>query len=291
MKVLLTTALLLLSQTAVAQETTIRFLHINDLHAHLTPHADRVVDINGVTTIEERGGIARLATLLKQQRTENPNNIVMNIGDTFHGGAEALFSLGNAIVEPVNALNIDIGVAGNWDFAYSPGVSRMRFGPLDIFGLIPGSDNFKIGYPGGYMDEPFPILRPNYTSLGANVRDIFVPWNFMPATKIIDVNGVKVGFIGLTSDIVEDMHVFMALGFSFTKGEDNYRQLVNKNAADLRARGADVVVVMSELGIHKDNKQNKLLNLRYRGHYAHKPLAVIQIQHSFLSDNINGKFK
>jgi len=74
--------------------------------------ADRVIDSNGVSTIEERGGIARLATLLNQQCTENPNNIVMNIG-----------------------------VAGYWDFAYSPDISRMRFSPLDIFGLIPESDN------------------------------------------------------------------------------------------------------------------------------------------------------
>jgi len=291
------------SSSTIAANKTVRLLQINDLHAHLTPHADRVVD-NGVTTIEERGGIARLATLLKQQRAENPDNIVMNIGDTFHGGAEALFSMGNAIVEPVNALNIDIGVAGNWDFAYSPGVSRMRFGPIDIFGLLqqpdlpsdqfnfalPDNDllasndleifedshpdafkigypeeasnteGFKIEYPGGYLDEPFPILRPNYTNLGANVTDIFVPfWDFMPATEMIDVNGVKVGFIGLTSDIVEDMHVFMALGFSFTKGEDNYRQLINQHASTLRTQGADIVVVMSELGIHKDNKLAQII--------------------------------
>ncbi len=293
-------ALSLSSQMALAKETTVRLLHINDLHAHLTPHADRVVDENGVSTIEERGGFARLATLLKQQRAENPNNIVMNVGDTFHGGAEALFSMGNAIIEPVNALDIDIGVAGNWDFAYSPGVTRMRFGPIDIFGLLPEPgkfgfttptrfasptsnsallndahpDAFKIGYPetttseglginsaGGYLDEPFPILRPNYTNLGANVRDIFIPWEFMPATKTIDVNGVKVGFIGLTSDIIEDMHVFMALGFKFTKGEDDYRQLINLHAAQLRSDGADIVVVMSELGIHKDYKLAQIIEV------------------------------
>jgi len=36
---------------------------------------------------------------------------------------------------------MNIGVAGYWDFAYSPDISRMRFSPLDIFGLIPESDN------------------------------------------------------------------------------------------------------------------------------------------------------
>ncbi|RKZ56870.1 MAG: hypothetical protein DRQ44_16345, partial [Gammaproteobacteria bacterium] len=246
-------ALAVTSNTAFAAEKTIRFLHINDLHAHLMPHADRVAGDNGSTVIEERGGIARLATLLKQQRTENPDNVVMNIGDTFHGGAEAMFSLGNAIVEPVNALNIDVGVAGNWDFAFSPGLTRLRFGPIDLFSYIP-EEALKIGFPGNYLADPIPILRPNYPNLGANVKDIAVPfWDLMPATYVKEVNGVKIGFIGLTSDIIEDMHVFMAIGLQFTKGEDANRQLINKHAADLRANGADIVVLMSELGIHKDN--------------------------------------
>ena len=63
------------------------------------------------------------------------------------------------------------------------------------------------------MDEPFPILKPNYTSLGANVKGIFVPfWDLMPTTENIEVNGVKVALIGLTSNIIEDMHVFITLG-------------------------------------------------------------------------------
>ena len=257
-------ALTLLTTAASAQvhaeDKTIRFLHINDLHAHLTPHADRVTNDDGNIVIEERGGIARLATLLKQQRAENPDSIVMNVGDTFHGGVEATYSMGNAIVPPVNALNIDVGVAGNWDFAFSPGVTRLRFGPLDIFRFIP-KKALQIGFPGNYLADPIPILRPNYPNLGANVKDITVPfWDLMPATYTKEVNGVKVGFIGLTSDIVADMHVFMAIGLKFTLGEDANRLLINKHAAALRAKGADIVVVMSELGIHKDNKLAQIID-------------------------------
>ncbi len=256
---LLTTATVA-STHVQAEDKTIRFLHINDLHAHLTPHADRVTNSDGNIVIEERGGIARLATLLKQQRAENPNNIVMNVGDTFHGGAEAMFSMGNAIVPPVNALNIDVGVAGNWDFAFSPGVTRMRFGPLDVFRFIPAKA-LKIGFPGNYLADPIPILRPNYPNLGANVKDIALPfWDLMPATHTKEINGVKVGFIGLTSDIVADMHVFMAIGLKFTLGEEANRLLINKHAAALRAKGADIVVVMSELGIHKDNKLAQIID-------------------------------
>ena len=75
----------------------------------------------------ERGGLARLATLIKKIRSENPNSVLMNIGDTYHGGVEGLFTNGNAIVDPVNALGIDVGVPGNWDYAYGPGVFRLRY--------------------------------------------------------------------------------------------------------------------------------------------------------------------
>ncbi|MCK7471146.1 MAG: 5'-nucleotidase C-terminal domain-containing protein [Desulfomicrobium escambiense] len=76
----------------------------------------------------------------------------------------------------------------------------------------------------------------------------------MPATLVRQAGGVKVGFIGITSDIVAMMHPMMAVGMAFTQGEDNYRQLINEHARAVRAQGASVVVVMSGLGIHKDHR-------------------------------------
>ncbi|MFZ5620750.1 MAG: 5'-nucleotidase C-terminal domain-containing protein [Pseudomonadota bacterium] len=63
---------------------------------------------------------------------------------------------------------------------------------------------------------------------------------------------MKVGFIGLTSDIVAHMSPALAAGFEFTQGEAAHQQLLERHAAALRTQGVDIVVVMSELGIHKD---------------------------------------
>jgi 2',3'-cyclic-nucleotide 2'-phosphodiesterase (5'-nucleotidase family) len=71
---------------------------------------------------------------------------------------------------------------------------------------------------------------------------------------MMEINGIKVGFIGLTSDIVADMHDMLAQGFDFAQGITEHKDLVNQHAADLRNDGADIVVVMSELGIHKTNE-------------------------------------
>ena len=233
---------------ALAQAGTVTFLHYNDLHAHLTPHADRVTETAGQPGAEarlaERGGLARLATLIKQQRAAYPASVLMNIGDTYHGGVEALYTNGNAIVDPVDALGIDIGVPGNWDFAYSPAVTRLRYGS-------PSAMEKRLLEAAAGMT----IKRPAFPNLGGNVT-LTVGSNagqpLMPATRMMTIDGVKVGFIGITSDIVPEMHSVLAAGMSFLAGEAAYRDYVNSNAAQLRAAGAQLAVVMSELGIHKD---------------------------------------
>ena len=269
--------------------TKITFIHFNDLHAHLTPHADLVPDApygqtSTKTKVVERGGIARLATVVKRIRADNPNSIFMNIGDTYHGGVEAFFTNGNAIVDPVNALNIDVGVVGNWDYAYGPLVTRMRYSDLPITKILRPMQRIvgkmRRGGPGQRFDNsddevgtksesemmmPFgEIKRPNFPNLAANLTLTMPPMRrgqlMMPATMVKDMNGVKVGLIGLTSDIVPRMHKILALGMSFVEGEDNYRTLVNRYQKKLRAEGADVVVVMSELGIQKNYRLAQIID-------------------------------
>lgn len=236
---------------------TVTLLHYNDLHAHLTPHTDRVPDAPygqtaNTTRIVTRGGIARLATLIRQQRAVYPDSILMNIGDTFHGGAEALFTLGNAIANPVNALGVDIGVPGNWDFAYGPNVTRLRYVNLttqERNALLATLRNVN------GLDD---IKRPNFPNLAANVTftapSAKAGQTILPATLIIKRSGVSIGFIGLTSDIVPRMSKTLAAGMSFLQGETAYKDLIERHAAKLRAQGAQIVVVMSELGLHRDKR-------------------------------------
>lgn len=267
----------------------ITFIHFNDLHAHLTPHADVVPDApsgqtSTKTKVVERGGIARLATMVKRIRADNPNSIFMNIGDTYHGGVEALYTNGNAIVDPVNALKIDVGVVGNWDFAYGPLVTRMRYTNLPITKAMRPmqrmAGKMKRGGPlkrlgrneeGEETDSasetmmPFgEIKRPNFPNLAANVTLTMPPMKrgqlMMPATMVKDMDGVKVGLIGLTSDIVPRMHKMLAMGMSFVEGEENYKDLVNRYQKKLRAEGADVVVVMSELGLQKNYRLAQIID-------------------------------
>ncbi|MCB9794311.1 MAG: 5'-nucleotidase C-terminal domain-containing protein, partial [Alphaproteobacteria bacterium] len=225
----------------------VTFVHVNDLHAHLTPKADLLPDAPlgqtaSGTVVRTLGGLARLRTLVDAVRSEAPDAIVMNIGDTYHGGAEALFSVGNAIVDPVNAIGFDVGVPGNWDFTFGPGVSRARFGdPETATGIFTPDQE---------------IERPDFPHLAANVT-LTLPRElngepFLPATMLLERGGVQVGLIGLTSDIVPMMYAPLGFGFEFAEGASAHQALVEQHAAALRAEGAELVVLLSELGIHKD---------------------------------------
>jgi len=215
-------------------DTVISFVILNDLHAHLVPHNDFIRNSDGSLTLVQRGGVARIATMINTIKLENPNhNIVMNIGDTFHGGVEAFYSLGNDIVEVINMLNIDVGVPGNWDFIYGPLVTRTRF----------TNANFRSD-----------ILETAYPDLAANIT---VAVNNFQATWSKNINGVQVGVIGISSDIVSRMHPVLASNMTILQTKNEYINLINQLSQQLRNPSigntpADIVVVMSELGIHKD---------------------------------------
>jgi 2',3'-cyclic-nucleotide 2'-phosphodiesterase (5'-nucleotidase family) len=155
-------AALVLPVSVQAAKKTITFMELNDLHAHLVPHLDVVDDGNGGTKVAKRGGLTRIATLVKQIRADNPNSVLMNIGDTYHGGAEAFFTIGNAISDPLNSLGIDVGVPGNWDFYYSPAMFRARYGQVDTNQF---TDVFTVNVP--LMGSDVEIKRPNFVNLGS----------------------------------------------------------------------------------------------------------------------------
>jgi len=235
-----------------AHAVTLTFIENNDLHAHMTPRTDKVVNNGQVVYEESRGGLAPLATLIKQIRAENPNSVLMNIGDTYHGGVEALYTNGNALVTPVNALGIDVGVPGNWDFAYGPNVFRLRYATL----TTAQRNALQSTVPITIQQPTFPNLAANMTStLSSNNGQLI-----LPATLTKTIGGVKVGFIGITSDIVAQMDPTLAVGLAFTEGESAYIGLINTQAQNLRNQGAQLVMVLSELGLQKDYRLANVIN-------------------------------
>jgi 2',3'-cyclic-nucleotide 2'-phosphodiesterase (5'-nucleotidase family) len=247
--VLLLLAVAASPSSAEDEGSVVTLIHLNDLHANLVPHLDLVrgeaTDGAAKSLVVERGGLARIATVIRRIREENPHSLLMNVGDTYHGGVEGLYTRGNAVVAPVNALGIDVGVPGNWDYAYGPLVTRLRYAP----------DRSTLARFANWVSGGDAVETPNYPNLAANLRQTFPPVlgpALLPGTLLLEAGGVRIGFIGLTADIVPRMAKPFAWGLEFLQGEEGYRDLVDESARQLRSEGAQVVVVMSELGLHKD---------------------------------------
>ncbi len=234
---------LLFFACSFANAKTISIIHMNDLHANLVPHNELVRYENGSVKLEKRGGIARIKTVIDKIRVSNKNSLLLNTGDTYHGGVEATYTHGNAIVEAVNALGVDVGVPGNWDFGYGPGVVRERYADG-----VPWFMRWRL--------DISKIEKPNFPNLAANVTYTKPFWKkgdqFLPATTIKTVDGIQIGIIGITTDIVPKMHRLLGEGFKFLQGENEYIALIEKHSLELKKQGVNVIIVMSELGVQKD---------------------------------------
>lgn len=203
----------------------VTLIHMGDLHGHLVPHASVRSDSPGKT----EGGVARIYTLVERiRRAQADKTLLVNTGDTLHGGAEALFTKGEAMIEVLNAFRFDAYAPGNWDYVY-------------------GADKFL-----SYFTGPAPKARwnPVIANLyyddypGLNARS---GQTVAPPYLIKQVGGLRVGIIGFTSDRgpqAGDEKV--TAGLRFTDGKHEYEKYVK----EVRAQDVDLVVVVSELGLH-----------------------------------------
>ena len=112
---------------------TLTLIQLSDVHGHIHPHAEIFPDGR---KDEHSGGLAKLTTLINDVREDTDNSLLLALGDTTHGGAEMLFSLGDLIMPWLNSLGIDAFTPGNWDFGWGPRVYRQRFTPNTAIELV-----------------------------------------------------------------------------------------------------------------------------------------------------------
>ena len=89
---------------------TITLMQLSDVHGHLHPHAEIFPDGR---MDPDSGGIAKLTTLIKEVRADTDDSLLLAVGDSTHGSAEMLFSLGDLIMPWMNSLDIDAFTPSN----------------------------------------------------------------------------------------------------------------------------------------------------------------------------------
>ncbi len=200
-----------------AATQTVTFVHVNDLHSHYSPRRNTGME----------SPVARLVGYVKQAREQNPYTLFTNGGDDHEKGSVAEpLSMGYATKEIVHAMNFDVRVVGNHDFAW---------GPEELI---------------DYVNDPHAlVVASNTTYVGTNPDD----WK---AVKygVLEVGCVKIGFFGMvgkpwnekneqyTGDFFPGGDFRMDFGFI-----DIAEEIVGQHRAEV-----DLMVMISHLGTGLD---------------------------------------
>lgn len=145
----------------------VRLLHLGDMHAQLETHWEFLPE--DPKNLKRMGGFARIKTALDEYKKSAPGAVfAVDGGDTFQGSALAAWTQGKAILGPLNALGIDVGIPGNWEVVYGP----------DVFRDLMSKVNYK-------------VIAYNFEDKKTGIR-LFTP------SILIEQAGVKVAFVGQT---------------------------------------------------------------------------------------------
>jgi S-sulfosulfanyl-L-cysteine sulfohydrolase len=181
-------------------------------------------------TFGKIGGFAHLATLVKQLRAERPASLLLDGGDTWQGSAVSLWTQGRDMMEAQKLLGVDI-MTGHWEFTY--GAERVKEAvEKELAGKIEFlAQNIKT------TDFGDPVFK-SYT--------------------IRELAGVPVAVIGQAFPYTPIANPrWMIPDWSFGIEEQRLQETVN----EVRANGAQVVVLLSHNGMDVDVK----LAARVRG--------------------------
>ncbi|MCG6861970.1 MAG: 5'-nucleotidase C-terminal domain-containing protein [Chromatiaceae bacterium] len=226
------TAFLLSAGIASAGGTgEVTLIHIGDLHGHLIPRAhQREEDPDRGHLV---GGLAYMYTQIKEIRARRPDSLLINTGDTLQGGAEALFTRGQVMVDLLNDFGIDYFAAGNWDYLY--GTERFR----ELFAGKTPLANWNLLAANLYYSTLYEFPSTLYPELAGQ--------RVAPPYAVRDLGGVRVGVLGLTADRgPQAISPRVTDGFTMTPGEFELEQAIPL----LREKEkVDVVVLISERGL------------------------------------------
>lgn len=185
---------------AADDQVTITIVHTNDTHA-------RVESGNGII------GFAKISTKVNELREANPNLLLIDAGDVFHGQTIATLVRGESIAKILNVMKYDVMVPGNHDFNY--GQERL----LELKDML-----------------DFPMLAANISKEDDS--------QLLDGYMIKEIDGVKVGVFGLsTPETAYKTHPKNVEGLTF----DNPIEKAKEMVALLKDQ-VDVIILVGHIG-------------------------------------------
>ena len=199
---------------ATSRPIVLSFLGLNDLHGRI-----RALPV-----------FAGYASNLRRARERDGGAVaVVDAGDMFQGTLESNLTEGASVIAAYQTLGVTAATLGNHEFDFGP------------------AGEGAVGDPQGAIrtriaEAPFPILSANLVLKGSHDSPA---WEKLRRSAIVDVGGVRVGFIGLLTR--ETPAIVMRSWFAGLD-VDPLAPALTKEARDLRAQGAEVVIALAHAG-------------------------------------------
>lgn len=203
---------LVLAPAPPAQETvSLTILHTNDLHGIILPFEEEGKMV---------GGFSRISTLVQEVRQEEEHVLLVDGGDTIMEDQHLManYFRGEPVTRIMNQIGYDLAIPGNHDFEFGLDILAQRVGEADFTYLaanIVAAEN------------------PNEAALELTSQ--------MGPYAILSVQGVRIGFLGLTQPLHE---------FSGIRIEDTVR-MAQEYVPQIREQ-ADLVVVLTHQELERD---------------------------------------
>jgi 2',3'-cyclic-nucleotide 2'-phosphodiesterase (5'-nucleotidase family) len=211
----------LASAAAALESDTIcvSILHTTDLHGHILPTSD----YDGTA---DRGGLARCVTQIRRWRGQNPNSILIDVGDVYQGTEVSLRNKGELMIDLFNHLKYDAWVIGNheFDWGIEPFINALQRSAMPVLGANTTLDGRAAGSSSD-SQHPFGKVQP------------FI---------INEIEGIKIAIIGITTPGMS-----FWLPREFTTGIDFQYPVepVRRAIAKAKNAGAHAVVLTGHMGL------------------------------------------
>ncbi len=208
------------------------------------------------------GGLDRVATVINQIRADRPDALLLDGGDTWHGSYTCYQTAGQDMVNVMNALKPD-AMTFHWEFTLGSG--RVQ----EIVEGLP------------------------FAALGQNIFDAEwdEPAELFPPYKVFERGGVKIAVIGQAFPYMPIANPgWMFPEYAFGIRDEHMQEMVD----EVRAEGAELVVVLSHNGFDVDKKMAGIvtgIDVILSGHtHDALPEPVLVGETIIVASGSNGKF-
>jgi 5'-nucleotidase len=206
-------------------EVRISIVGTNDVHGEL---------LGG----DDRGGLVAISAYVEALRAarapEDGAVLVIDAGDMWQGTLESNLLEGAPMVAAYNAIGVTAAAIGNHEFDFGP-VGENSIPRID--GEDPrGALKMRIA------EAEFPVLAANLVDVSTGEP---VDWENVYPSVLIDVQGIKVGIVGVTStNTLQTTMAANTVGLAVTP----LVPAIVGEAGRLRAAGAALVIVSAHAG-------------------------------------------